>query len=120
MPAAAEHRNRIEHNRSFASLIKSSHPSYLDWALTTVFHIAVHQIERFACVKANAHFRTHVRRMKFLSITPQVSSLYGHYEYLKTKSEQARYGSLYPTPDDVADAEAVLAKIEAHIDQLLT
>jgi len=120
MPTGAEHCQKITHNRAFVSLLKTDEPSFLDWAVTGLFHIAVHQIERYAWEKARQHLRTHYTREQFFARNPDLRAIWGDYQHLKTQSEDARYEVSATTAEDLEEAENLLRHIETHVEQLLS
>jgi hypothetical protein len=92
---------------------------FLDWAITAVFYIAVHQVERYAYEKARQHFRTHFTRQKFMLADRALQPIWDPYRELKTRSEDARYETKAVRAEDVRITCDLLSQIEKHIDSLL-
>jgi hypothetical protein len=117
MPSATEHHNKVEHNRAFVDYIGKADPPFRDWAITGMFYMAVHQVERYFDETVGQHCPNHTVRDTW--VCRSLRSIYQDYRDLKDLSIAARYDVVSMTSSDVKDAEVLLETIENEIESLL-
>jgi hypothetical protein len=89
MATDKEHLARAASNEEFLSNIRAF-ANHADWGITVVFYIAVHWGRAFLArsgiqITSHKHFQS-----EFVRITHD-NTTYGHFRFLQTASEQARY-----------------------------
>jgi hypothetical protein len=113
--SATEHQSWARHNEAFYQHIGGSRSQWPDWAMTSLFYAAVHEIQA-ALVASRSRPRDHTERIAVLREKwPSLGTLY---ETLYTRSKQARYNFHRHSQADLALAEMALAQIRSEIAKL--
>lgn len=122
MPSAPKHQQQAADNEDFyRRVLGGASASRTDWAMTTIFYTAVHEVQALIVrkgwrVRDHGQLRvpkTHEQRLR--AIHRYCRQLEGDYRNLKTWSEGARYDCQTYSQTDLQAAEQVLASLRGKI-----
>jgi len=120
MPKQMDHQTQWYSNGLILKDLVSAN-RFPDWITTVAFYRALHSIERFLA-RHKEHPQNHTERRKILT-QPKYEALLSlqivaDYFDMYNASLDARYECIIPTPAEVADQLARLARIDAKVASL--
>lgn len=104
MPTRQQHLNQASDNQDFYASINLSAGRFLDWAITGLFYSAPHYVDAYLATRgtgSGVHPASHQDRGLTISREILLRNIYGDYQELKNRSEDARYRLLRFTPAQV-------------------
>jgi hypothetical protein len=109
----AEHYTQAQRNEAFYNRIGGSNSSDPEWAVATLFYIAVHELEAALLALGEPSPKRHQDRLAAMraNFRPAAS----HFETLHKMSVDARYHCKRHAQSDIAFAEARLGFIRQEI-----
>jgi uncharacterized protein (UPF0332 family) len=122
VPSARAHQQQAADNESFyRQQLGGASAARSDWAMTAIFYTAVHEVQALIVrkgwtIRDHGQFRipeTHGQRLQ--AIKRYCGQIEGEYRDLKTWSEGGRYNCQTYTPQDLQNAERVLASLRNKI-----
>jgi hypothetical protein len=89
MTSESVHLRKARHNKEFLATIDVGGPRFLDWAVTVLFHCALHYVEAWFSRKLNRHFTSHGDRNQ--AVNRFLVRIAGGYLRLYNRARLARY-----------------------------
>jgi hypothetical protein len=108
----ARHRAQAQHNADLSTKLAGDSSDWNDWAVTTIFYAAVHEIQAFL-VRQGIRTYTHETRKAELRKAHHPSDLFTLYETLEDHSRNARYECWDPLDNDVVLCRSLLEMVRS-------
>lgn len=126
MPTAEEHRAQAQLNEEFYARIGGIDSEWPDWALTTLFYVAVHEIQAFLADNRATVIgygirwpvAEHHERKKALRQHPAWNGLAQRYDVLYGASRKTRYECHSPDKTELEKRRQTVDQIRAEIERL--
>jgi hypothetical protein len=113
---AAEHVGKARENEAFARSLGTATLCSLEWAVTVNFYAALHYVQAYFAAQ-RITFKLHTNRATAIARDARLKAIYQDYREMQDSSEAARYEVNEIKSDDLAHAEACLARVKAAIQE---
>lgn len=122
MASKDAHLRQAAHNEELYSQL--SNTKFLDWAVTGIFYAALHYVDAYLATKnidpKYAHPPTHEVRTPLVATESNLKRIFPQYQWLKNRSEDARYRVKHFTQAEVKGLkENEFDIIRSHISKYL-